>query len=296
MRPIAFLPAGFVGLVLASTHCGGASFGSIGDDASTDDGGGSGNGGNSGHGGSGGSGSASGGASGTNSGSTGGSGGSGSTGGSGAGSGGGTGSSTGSSGGGSGSPIDAGHVDASDDGATQGEGGTQPCLNTNGCPTGQSCCGSTCCTAGQLCCAIGGPVPPVDPYYCLTPTASQPMCPRSCAPKCVSDRSLKRDVEPVDDKAVLASVARMPVSTWSYKSEDPSVRHLGPMAQDFHAAFGLGDTDRAYDPIDAHGVAFAAIKGLYEQLQEQSARLEQLERENDSLRERQCSARSRAAR
>jgi hypothetical protein len=102
----------------------------------------------------------------------------------------------------------------------------------------------------------------------------------------VSDRNLKRDIEPVDDQAVLEGVARMPVSTWSYKSEDPSVRHLGPMAQDFHAAFGLGDTDRAYDPIDAHGIAFAAIRALNERLQEQNARIERLERENHELQSR----------
>lgn len=75
----------------------------------------------------------------------------------------------------------------------------------------------------------------------------------------------------------------MPVSTWSYRSDDPSVRHLGPMAQDFHAAFGLGSTDRAYDPIDAHGVELAAIKALYERIQTMQAKLEQLERENQEL-------------
>jgi hypothetical protein len=129
-------------------------------------------------------------------------------------------------------------------------------------------------------------VPPVDPYYCMTPTPAQPTCPPSCAPRCVSDRNLKRDIEPVDDQSVLELVSRMPVSTWSYRSEDPSVRHLGPMAQDFHAAFGLGDSDRDYDPIDAHGVAFAAIKALHDQLQEQRARIERLERENHELRQR----------
>jgi hypothetical protein len=59
---------------------------------------------------------------------------------------------------------------------------------------------------------------------------------------------------------------------------------MGPMAQDFRSAFGLGDTDRAYDPVDAHGVAFAAIQGLYEELEEQKARIERLERDNASLR------------
>jgi hypothetical protein len=76
----------------------------------------------------------------------------------------------------------------------------------------------------------------------------------------------------------------MPVSTWSYRSDDPSVRHLGPMAQDFHAAFGLGSTDRAYDPIDAHGVELAAIKALYRRMLEQEERIERLERENRELR------------
>ena len=82
---------------------------------------------------------------------------------------------------------------------------------------------------------------------------------------------------------MLAAVAQMPVSSWAYKSDDPSVRHLGPMAQDFYSAFRLGDTDRAYDPIDAHGVALAAIKALAEQVQEQNARIESLERENREL-------------
>jgi hypothetical protein len=56
------------------------------------------------------------------------------------------------------------------------------------------------------------------------------------------------------------------------------------MAQDFYSAFGLGDTDRGYYSVDAHGVAFAAIKALAQQMQEQSARIERLERENRELR------------
>ena len=101
---------------------------------------------------------------------------------------------------------------------------------------------------------------------------------------------MKRDVRPVDEQEVLQSIARMPISTWSYTSDDAAVRHLGPMAQDFHAAFGLGDTDRAYDPIDAHGVTLAAIKALYEQVQEQKARIDRLERDNEDLRARACQA------
>jgi hypothetical protein len=100
----------------------------------------------------------------------------------------------------------------------------------------------------------------------------------------LSDRNVKRDIAPVDDQAVLEVLATLPVSTWSYKSDDLAVRHLGPMAQDFYSAFGLGDTDRAYNSIDAHGVALAAIKALYERSRAQDARIERLEQENRDLR------------
>jgi hypothetical protein len=121
---------------------------------------------------------------------------------------------------------------------------------------------------------------------CYTPTPGGPSCPLGC-PLCQSDRSIKRDIEPVDSRAVLEAVARMPVATWSYRSDDPAVRHMGPMAQDFRAAFGLGDTDRGYYPVDANGVAFASIQALYAQMQEQGARIERLEQENAKLR-REC--------
>jgi hypothetical protein len=61
---------------------------------------------------------------------------------------------------------------------------------------------------------------------------------------------------------------------------------MGPIAQDFYAAFGLGHSDRSYDAIDAHGVALAAIQALDKRLEEQAARIDRLERENRALRER----------
>jgi hypothetical protein len=111
----------------------------------------------------------------------------------------------------------------------------------------------------------------------------QPSCPPGCL-ECVSDRNVKRDIVPVDPQAVLEGVARVPVAIWSYKADDPSVRHMGPMAQDFYGEFGLGDTDKAYNAIDAHGVAFAAIQALYQRMQEQDARIQKLEHDNAALR------------
>jgi hypothetical protein len=77
-----------------------------------------------------------------------------------------------------------------------------------------------------------------------------------------SDRNLKTDVARIDDAAVLDKVATLPIERWSYKSER-GVRHVGPMAQDFYAAFGVGADDKHITSIDEDGVALAAIKALH---------------------------------
>jgi hypothetical protein len=100
-----------------------------------------------------------------------------------------------------------------------------------------------------------------------------------------SDRTLKHDFRPVDKRSVLERVARMPIPSWSYKAEKPSVRHLGPMAQDFYAAFGLGLDDKHITTIDEGGVALAAIQGLYRENKALKTRLIRLERTVAGLRD-----------
>ncbi len=78
----------------------------------------------------------------------------------------------------------------------------------------------------------------------------------------VSDRNMKQDIEEIAPADILAKMAALPVYSWRYKTELSGARHLGPMAQDFYAAFGLGDSDKTITAIDADGVALAAIKGL----------------------------------
>ncbi len=68
----------------------------------------------------------------------------------------------------------------------------------------------------------------------------------------------------------------MPLSTWNYKAQDDSIRHMGPMAQDFRAAFGLGVSDKLIDTIDPDGVALAAIQGLHSLVQEKDAEIAEL--------------------
>ena len=92
-----------------------------------------------------------------------------------------------------------------------------------------------------------------------------------------SDRTVKANFAPVDALAVLDKVVAMPLSVWNYIAEGESVRHLGPMAQDFHAAFGLGPNDTSITTIDADGVALAAIQGLHARLQEREATIASLQ-------------------
>jgi hypothetical protein len=107
---------------------------------------------------------------------------------------------------------------------------------------------------------------PAGQEYCAT------TCPRS-------DRNLKTAIASVDEDRVLERLMSLPVSTWSYRAEGTDVRHMGPMAQDFQATFGLGASDRTILQVDADGVALASIQALYR-------RLEALAAENQRLRQR----------
>ena len=90
----------------------------------------------------------------------------------------------------------------------------------------------------------------------------------------LSDRNSKDDIEPLDTAAVLDALLQMPVYRWRWKTEDENNRHIGPMAQDFHAAYGLnGDDDKHLMSVDTNGVALAAIQGLHAKLERENAQL-----------------------
>jgi len=105
----------------------------------------------------------------------------------------------------------------------------------------------------------------------------------------LSDRNANENFTAANGREILNKVPALPLASWNYKAQDKSVRHLGPMAQDFHAAFGLGESDRTITTVDADGVALAAIQGLNQKLEEQlqakDAELRGLKRQVDELRE-----------
>ena len=91
-----------------------------------------------------------------------------------------------------------------------------------------------------------------------------------------SDRNIKSGFESVDSKAVLEKVAALPITRWRY-TNDMGTLHIGPVAQDFHAAFGVGPDDKHITTVDADGVALAAIQGLHAMLKEKDAKINALE-------------------
>ncbi len=76
---------------------------------------------------------------------------------------------------------------------------------------------------------------------------------------------------------MLEKVAALPIETWNYKTQDDNIRHIGPMAQDFRAAFGLGEDDKTISTVDPDGVALAAIVGLYALVKDQQAEIADLQ-------------------
>ena len=100
-----------------------------------------------------------------------------------------------------------------------------------------------------------------------------------------SDRNAKENFAAVEPREVLDKVAALPIMTWNFK-ELRDGRHMGPMAQDFYAAFHLGGNDKTITSVDRDGIALAAIQGLNQRIEEVSAELNRRDAENVALKQR----------
>jgi hypothetical protein len=148
------------------------------------------------------------------------------------------------------------------------------------CPSGTKICSDStckgCCANGD--CTAAFPGQPVGCFdgVCVCFDSRRPcngVCcepeetcllsanPRICA-EIVSDRDRKANFASVDPADMLRRVRELPISAWNYRHDDPAIRHIGPMAQDFAGLFGLGDDHRRIHLVDGQGVALAAIQGL----------------------------------
>lgn len=98
-------------------------------------------------------------------------------------------------------------------------------------------------------------------------------------------RRSARNFGELDTRDILERVANLPITRWQSESEPEVVEHIGPVAEDFNAAFGTGSDDRYISKIDAQGVALAAIQGLHDLVQEQEREIEELRTEIAKVKE-----------
>jgi hypothetical protein len=98
-----------------------------------------------------------------------------------------------------------------------------------------------------------------------------------------SDRGLKENFTPVDGRRLLDKIAALPITQWNFKGEQAKARHMGPVAQDFHAVFGLGCDDKSIAASDLGGVSLAAIQTLHEIVTEKDAQITALQKQNEKL-------------
>lgn len=101
-----------------------------------------------------------------------------------------------------------------------------------------------------------------------------------------SDVNSKENITLIEGKEMLARLAELPITKWNYKSDASKSSHVGPMAQDFHAAFRLGSDDRHIAPRDLAGVAVVGVKELHKQNLEQTKMIQKRDAEITELRER----------
>lgn len=94
-----------------------------------------------------------------------------------------------------------------------------------------------------------------------------------------SDRNLKENFVPVVPSTILQRIDTLPLLEWNYRNEDPSVRHIGPVAQDFYSIFGVGNSSTSISTIDPSGIALVGIQGLDEKSQARAVQLAELKKQ-----------------
>jgi hypothetical protein len=88
-----------------------------------------------------------------------------------------------------------------------------------------------------------------------------------------ADRGSKDNLVRADPETLLDRLEAMPMYYYEMRGSRTGARYLGPMAQDFKAAFGIGTSDRTINTANAQGVALAAAKGLYARLKRDEQKL-----------------------
>jgi hypothetical protein len=117
-----------------------------------------------------------------------------------------------------------------------------------------------------------------------TPRAGVVLTPGASSWSVLSDRSAKENFRNEDGEVVLDAIASMPIQSWNYKAQNATIRHIGPTAQDFYAAFELGEDELRINTIDIDGVNLLAIQALERRTRDLQEQLEAKDQEIEELR------------
>ncbi|MCH7947107.1 MAG: tail fiber domain-containing protein, partial [candidate division Zixibacteria bacterium] len=126
-------------------------------------------------------------------------------------------------------------------------------------------------------------IAPYDPANIITSRGGAYLSGNGTTWTNASDKNQKENFTDIDSEELLEKISALPISRWNYKDEDETVTHIGPVAQDFYALFGVGADDISISTIDPAGIALAAIKALNKENKELNERLEKLEKMIDEL-------------
>lgn len=114
-------------------------------------------------------------------------------------------------------------------------------------------------------------------YSDSTNTTGVTIFPGSGSWSVVSDVHKKENALPVDDEAILRAINELKIVSWNYKSQSKSIRHIGPMAQDFYEKFHVGENNVSISSIDIDGVILSGIKALSKNMEEVESNLSTLD-------------------
>ncbi len=103
-----------------------------------------------------------------------------------------------------------------------------------------------------------------------------------------SDKNKKEHFKSIDGEMILGKLAALPITSWNYKTQSPSIRHIGPMAQDLFAAFNFGESDTTITTSDIDGINMIALQALANRTKElklKADEVNQLEKQVAELKE-----------
>jgi hypothetical protein len=100
------------------------------------------------------------------------------------------------------------------------------------------------------------------------------------------NRNIKENFEKINLEELLTRIKNIPVTKWNYKSGDPTIKYIGPVAQDFYAAFQLGGTDSlGINSINIDGVNMAGVQALINRTDELKSNQVKLSEDMEILKE-----------